>query len=165
MPLWKNLVRHLGRVPDQVVIEEPTPVEPEKEPWEYEDPYFALGIDFTVDVERIREEERRHQERVVRIWENYSPGEKKLPLRRQPGEPYSAVYTFENREGPIAPYSAVLVPRPLTRIEQEALAIADMLDGVQVKSALKKKVKDLKKGPRRVIVQPNGKLKEVKGAA
>ena len=176
MPFWKNLVRHLKRVPDQVIIEDKIPekvAEAPKEDWEYGDPYFALGLDFEVDLDRVREEERRHQERLDRVYDKWIEGqaERELlraqygDLPRTPREHREVVYTFEDRNGPMAPYSAVLVPRPLTRIEQEALAIADMLDGVQVKGALKKKVNDLKKGTRRVLVQPNGKLKEVKKRA
>lgn len=159
-----SLVRYLKRVPPiQVIIEE--------EPWELEDPYFALGFG-GVNWEQIKEDEKCHQERIDRIYERWIAGQAERKalraeygeLERTPREARDEFYTFEDRTGPMPPYSAVLVPRPLTRIEQEALAIADLLEGVQVKGVLKKKVKDLKKGPRRVIVQPNGKLKEVKGA-
>lgn len=148
---WLKFWRKPKSIPLPAVVEFTVSDDPEA------DLYFLWGSEgLAINQEKIESDERLHQARLDRVAASYVPGEKNLPGR----EP--SVYTFEDRTGPMRPRSALYVPRPLNSIEASAVALAEVLEGVKPKGPLKKKVADLKKGQRRVIVQPDGKLVDVK---
>jgi hypothetical protein len=120
----------------------------------------AWGIDPDTYLACEKETSERRYERIMKTPPDWM-GKRNLP-GLEPRE-----YVFDEPEGhkPLAPKSALYIPRPLTKSESDAVALMDLFEGITPKAALKKKLADLKKGNRRVVFDANGKMKEVKNGA
>lgn len=74
-------------------------------------------------------------------------------------------FTAWKKRKPLPPISALYRPRGLTKREQQAVDILELLEGdLKPTAKLAKKLKEIKKGERRVIFDAKGKMQEVKGA-
>lgn len=134
----------------------------EVEEVEEDEKYFVLGSPLGAAAAEVAAHEKeysaRRRERILNDRPTWM-GQKNLP-----GLP-PREYKFEDRQGPLAPASALYVPRPLSEIEQTAIHLTKMMTGVTLKGDLKKKIADSERGPRRVVFDSNGKMKEVKEEA
>lgn len=158
---WKRKPKQTQRTPEEIL----SLVEKLEREEEF-DPDFIFGLAFggAVDAEAQEKSRKRRALRESRF-------ESKFVTKQLPGlgpreyrfgdTDFSSTLATGKRL-PMAPRSALYIPRPLNSTEAQAVALAEVLEGVKPKGPLKKKVADLKKGKRRVIVQPDGKLVDVK---
>lgn len=165
----------------------------EDELWEQkrrDDELFALhfGLGFDEDVEIAAEKilagdpnKEARDERILQRLEEFEAKKESTrlfldkfgDLERTPRESRSGTLialpldhndkAWQERK-PIAPLSALYVPRSLSEIEKHAVALVDLLEGVKLKGKLRKKLVDYQKGSRRMTFDKKGKMKEVKGA-
>jgi hypothetical protein len=157
MGRWQKLIRGIGRVPDKVVIEDAAPAPAESDRghdhidffWGYAEEGEDLTFGYEYDPTPVPE-----------FASSQTPTEEQSEFMRA----FTDFTPWETRK-PIPPKSAVLVPRPLNEKERIAISLADVLDGVKLKGALKKKVVALAKGEQRVVFDATGNMKVVKNGA
>jgi hypothetical protein len=90
-------------------------------------------------------------------------GDFSYPPKRLPGlesREYSYEATGLNHVA-LAPRSATFMPPRLTAAEKSAIQLVELVEGVKLKPSLRKKVKEVKKGQRRVVFDADGKMREV----
>lgn len=153
---WWNVFRwQATHLPLEATFEEP----------EIEEDADWFGLDALVDLApTFISLEELEQQRRAQLAEKTFPFEKK----QLPGLG-NREYDLTGRELPLAPKSAILAPPKLTPSEKKAVEIAETIgehfvDGLKLKPALRKKLKEREKGYQRVSFDDAGKMTVVKGA-